>query len=77
MLVDNSPLSYSLNQQNGIPISSWYDDPKDTDLLTLIPLLNAMLPLEDVKSVLMVRTQAPPSSILPLSGPSSEGSGHF
>ena len=29
IIVDNSPLSYSFNQENGLPILAWFDDKND------------------------------------------------
>ncbi|KAF9432733.1 Nuclear envelope morphology protein 1 [Entomortierella beljakovae] len=55
-LLDNSPVSYSLNRENGIPISSWIDDPNDEALLDLLPFLDALRFTEDVRSVLSLRT---------------------
>jgi CTD small phosphatase-like protein 2 len=37
--VDNSPHAYGYQIDNGIPIVSWYDDDKDTELLKLIGFL--------------------------------------
>ncbi|KAG9065217.1 Nuclear envelope morphology protein 1 [Linnemannia hyalina] len=55
-LLDNSPLSYSLNKENGIPIDTWIDDPNDEALLDLLPFLDALRFTEDVRSVLSLRT---------------------
>ncbi|KAF9953488.1 Nuclear envelope morphology protein 1 [Mortierella alpina] len=55
-LLDNSPLSYSLNRENGIPIDSWIDNPNDEALLDLLPFLDALRFTEDVRSVLSLRT---------------------
>eukprot|EP00285_Hemiselmis_virescens_P015337 CAMPEP_0173388072 /NCGR_PEP_ID=MMETSP1356-20130122/10462_1 /TAXON_ID=77927 ORGANISM="Hemiselmis virescens, Strain PCC157" /NCGR_SAMPLE_ID=MMETSP1356 /ASSEMBLY_ACC=CAM_ASM_000847 /LENGTH=278 /DNA_ID=CAMNT_0014344883 /DNA_START=200 /DNA_END=1033 /DNA_ORIENTATION=+ len=37
IIVDNSPSSYMLHPQNAVAISSWFDDPTDTQLFTLLP----------------------------------------
>ncbi|KAF9353384.1 Nuclear envelope morphology protein 1, partial [Mortierella sp. NVP85] len=55
-LVDNSPVSYSLNRENGIPISTWIDNPDDEALLDLLPFLDALRFTKDVRSVLALRT---------------------
>ncbi|KAG0300039.1 Nuclear envelope morphology protein 1 [Dissophora globulifera] len=55
-LLDNSPVSYSLNKENGIPIDSWIDDPTDEALLDLLPFLDALRFTEDVRSILSLRT---------------------
>ncbi|KAF9973571.1 Nuclear envelope morphology protein 1 [Actinomortierella ambigua] len=55
-LLDNSPLSYSLNKENGIPIDSWFNDPKDEALLDLLPFLDALRFTDDVRSILSLRT---------------------
>ncbi|KAI8928527.1 NLI interacting factor-like phosphatase-domain-containing protein [Entophlyctis helioformis] len=54
-LVDNSPFSYALNQDNGIPIDTWIDDPNDEALLDLLPFLDALRFADDVRSVLSLR----------------------
>ncbi|KAH6561767.1 hypothetical protein BASA50_009064 [Batrachochytrium salamandrivorans] len=54
-LVDNAPLSYSLNPDNGIPIDTWIDDPNDEALLDLLPFLDALRFADDVRSVLSLR----------------------
>ena len=42
IIIDNNPLSYDNNIDNGIPILSWYEDIKDNELLKLLPILKFM-----------------------------------
>jgi RNA polymerase II subunit A small phosphatase-like protein len=42
MIIDNSPPSYFFHPENAIPILSWFDDPEDTALRDLIPVLKAL-----------------------------------
>jgi len=39
IIIDNSPTSYMLQPECGLPILSWYEDMKDRALFDLIPLL--------------------------------------
>lgn len=55
ILVDNSPISYTLHPENAIPISSWMSDTKDEALLDLLPFLDALRFTEDVRSILSLR----------------------
>ncbi|PPR06576.1 hypothetical protein CVT24_001757 [Panaeolus cyanescens] len=55
-LVDNSPVSYSINQANGIPIEGWTQDPYDEALLDLLPVLDSLRFTSDVRRVLGIRT---------------------
>ncbi|CAG8477694.1 4355_t:CDS:2 [Paraglomus occultum] len=48
-LIDNSSISYSLHQENGIPIEGWVSDPNDEALLDLLPFLDALRFTEDEK----------------------------
>ena len=42
IIIDNNPLSYDNNIDNGIPILSWYEDINDKELLKLLPILKYM-----------------------------------
>ncbi|EDN08310.1 carboxy-terminal domain RNA polymerase II polypeptide A small phosphatase 1 [Histoplasma mississippiense (nom. inval.)] len=39
IIIDNSPTSYVFHPQHAIPISSWFSDAHDNELLDLIPVL--------------------------------------
>ncbi|EPQ58988.1 hypothetical protein GLOTRDRAFT_34014 [Gloeophyllum trabeum ATCC 11539] len=54
-LVDNSPISYSINEANGVPIEGWTDDPHDEALLDLLPMLDSLRFTSDVRRVLGIR----------------------
>ncbi|KAI9313670.1 HAD-like domain-containing protein [Zopfochytrium polystomum] len=54
-LLDNSALSYALNQENGIPIESWTNDPTDAALLDILPFLDALRFTDDLRSILALR----------------------
>ncbi|ORY86699.1 NLI interacting factor-like phosphatase-domain-containing protein [Leucosporidium creatinivorum] len=54
-LVDNSPVSYAINQANGIPIEGWINDPADECLLDLLPMLDSLRFTSDVRRVLGLR----------------------
>lgn len=51
-IIDNSPNAYRGYPDNAIPIESWYSDPHDIALLNLLPLLDALRFVNDVRSVL-------------------------
>ncbi|POS86456.1 hypothetical protein EPUL_001708 [Erysiphe pulchra] len=55
MILDNSPLSYMFHQENAIPIEGWINDPTDNDLLHLIPLLESLQYVTDVRTFLGLR----------------------
>ena len=54
IIIDNNPLSYDNNIDNGIPILSWYDNINDNELLKLLPLLKYMSTtnVQDVRTVI-------------------------
>ena len=49
IIVDNSPVAYALNQYNGFPIKSWFDDKNDNELLKSIPVLEFLSYVPDVR----------------------------
>ncbi|KAK9472512.1 NLI interacting factor [Dipodascopsis tothii] len=55
MILDNSPVSYTLHEDNAIAIEGWINDPSDLDLLHLVPFLSAMRFVSDVRSVVSLR----------------------
>ncbi|KAF2461694.1 NLI interacting factor-like phosphatase-domain-containing protein [Lineolata rhizophorae] len=59
MIVDNSPLSYAFHEDNAIPIEGWISDPTDSDLLHLIPLLEGLQHVTDVRALLALRLGEP------------------
>ncbi|CAJ0765855.1 6366_t:CDS:2, partial [Entrophospora sp. SA101] len=52
IIIDNSPASYIFHPKNAVPISSWFNDPHDTELLDLIPFLEDLTAVDDVTMVL-------------------------
>eukprot|EP01049_Picozoa_sp_SAG25_P006651 SAG25_NODE_511_length_7294_cov_181.757192_3_plen_103_part_00 len=48
IIVDNSAASYQFQPENAIPCSNFIDDPNDTDLYEMIPLLQALVCLDAV-----------------------------
>ncbi|WEW58296.1 NLI interacting factor-like phosphatase [Emydomyces testavorans] len=56
IIIDNSPTSYIFHPQHAIPISSWFSDAHDNELLDLIPVLEDLAgsQVRDVSLVLDV-----------------------
>lgn len=56
IIIDNSPTSYIFHPQHAVPISSWFSDAHDNELLDLIPVLEdlASSNVADVSLVLDV-----------------------
>ncbi|SNX86863.1 related to PSR1 - plasma membrane phosphatase required for sodium stress response [Melanopsichium pennsylvanicum] len=52
IIIDNSPASYIFHPNNAVPISSWFNDPHDTELTDLIPFLADLAVVDDVRAVL-------------------------
>ena len=52
IIIDNNPVSYVLNQDNGIPILTWYEDLNDKELINLIPLLKYLSTVDDVRPII-------------------------
>lgn len=53
IIIDNSPTSYIFHPQHAVPISSWFSDAHDNELLDLIPVLED-LSKKDVADVSLV-----------------------
>lgn len=51
-LIDNSPVTYLFQPRNAIPILSWFDDPRDTELLKMLPMLRQLAQTPSVYDVL-------------------------
>ncbi|KAF2663895.1 hypothetical protein BT63DRAFT_418783 [Microthyrium microscopicum] len=59
MIVDNSPVSYVFHEDNAVPIEGWISDPTDNDLLNLIPILEGLQYVTDVRALLSLRLGQP------------------
>jgi CTD small phosphatase-like protein 2 len=51
-IVDNSPQVFRLQVNNGIPIRSWFDDPTDCALISLLPFLETLVDANDVRPII-------------------------
>ena len=49
IILDNNPISYKFNKKNGIPIKSWHFDKNDNELLKILPLLEFLANVDDVR----------------------------
>jgi RNA polymerase II subunit A small phosphatase-like protein len=49
IIIDNSPPSYLFHPENAVPIETWFDDESDTELLDLIPFLEGLTKVENVR----------------------------
>ncbi|KAM3163522.1 Nuclear envelope morphology protein 1 [Lachancea thermotolerans] len=55
-IIDNSPVSYAMHVDNAIQVEGWISDPTDTDLLNLLPLLEALRFTTDIRNVLALKS---------------------
>eukprot|EP01006_Ploeotia_vitrea_P066317 TRINITY_DN94737_c0_g1_i1.p1 TRINITY_DN94737_c0_g1~~TRINITY_DN94737_c0_g1_i1.p1 ORF type:complete len:375 (+),score=24.23 TRINITY_DN94737_c0_g1_i1:58-1182(+) len=49
VIVDNSPQVFSYQVDNGIPILSWFESPDDRELYKIIPFLDSLQEVDDVR----------------------------
>ena len=52
IILDNNPISYVVNKENGIPIKTWHFDKGDVELVKLIPLFEYLSKVDDVRNVI-------------------------
>ncbi len=52
IIIDNSPSSYLFQPENSLPCTSWYDDPNDRELNELVPILEKLAIVKDVRPYL-------------------------
>lgn len=55
-LLDNTAASFAMHPLNGIPIESWTSDRNDTALMDLLPFFDALRFVDDVRSILSLRS---------------------
>ena len=49
IIVDNSPIAYTFDSDNGLPIKTWIEDPDDNELMKLVPILEFLSKTKDVR----------------------------
>lgn len=49
IMIDNSPQAYAWQPENGIPIISWFEEPRDNQLNRLVPVLERLAHVDDVR----------------------------
>lgn len=56
IILDNSPTSYALHEDNAVVIEGWINDQSDRDLLNLLPMLYSLSVCIDVRFILGLRS---------------------
>jgi len=60
LIIDNSPIAYSCNKENGVPIDDWVGaNVNDQSLMNLLPLLEEVKDSHDVRYVLKTSPKVP------------------
>ena len=49
IIVDNSPIAYTFDSDNGLPIKTWIEDPDDKELMKIVPILEFLSKTKDVR----------------------------
>jgi len=52
IIIDNSPASYMFHPENALPVESWFDDPNDNELLDIVPMLEELSKVDDIRVLL-------------------------
>ena len=52
IILDNSPALYIFHPNNAVPVSSWFNDPHDTELIDLVPFLADLTQVGDIHEIL-------------------------
>lgn len=55
VILDNSPISYALHEDNAVMIEGWINDQNDKDLINLLPMLHSLSFCIDVRFILGLR----------------------
>ncbi|KAI8967280.1 HAD-like domain-containing protein [Mycotypha africana] len=54
IILDNTPASYSFHPCNAVPVSTWFNDQHDSELIDLIPFLEDLSKVDNVVEVLNI-----------------------
>ncbi|KAL8563928.1 E3 SUMO-protein ligase SIZ2 [Nucella lapillus] len=65
VIIDNSPASYIFHPDNAVPVSSWFDDMADSELLDLVPFFENLAGVDNVYSLLRTTTGDSPGTTPP------------
>lgn len=52
VVIDNSSSEYKYNVENAIPVKSWFNDKRDHELLDLLPILESLSKVKDVRAII-------------------------